>query len=457
MSGKDVDISNLIVSALLSLLSMNLATSAVGGAVYILSAMFATPAFLMFTADGVFHSPGRRLIAFRLLLCSLLVFMAARIKVLTQVNLCFLEEQVVRLEGRVVFDSSFSQKGNHIMRIMLTGCRTLGGDQGTATGLVSAIGGERSLVSYGTLVRLDGHFSDGLFIYDELMVSGRGYLGYIRERIIPFLEYRLTSEGDEPSVLSAMLLFGRSDYASSSLRELAQGCGCSHILALSGMHLGILASVGRRLLGRGWAGKVLSSVLVAAFVFIAGPRPSLVRAALTFTLGPGRTFLVFALQMLLFPATMVEMGCCYGYVAVFAIGYLSPYIQAVLFQVLGRGSKTFSSTLSVLIFSVPLYMVTSGRWYPAVLLASPIAASLAAASMVIGILMLLFGRIGILLKVNSLIYAIFEKILIFFGRFPSFGWIGFLVLLALILLIVLSLALARNRIGRTVRLTRATH
>jgi len=437
VSGKEIP--HLPTPILFSFLSLGLATNAAGTGwmsyVLIISSLSLT---LCFSSGGIFSSPSKRLMGFRLLFVASVFFIALRIRAMAVVNLGFLPSQVVRIRGRVIYDSSITSNGNHLMKIMLSGCSTLSGDSCGASGIVTVVGDRREIISFGTLVHFRGRFSDGLFIYDDINVLGRGWINDIREYLITRLQYRLSFGSDDASVLSTMLLFGRSDYAQSSIRELAQGCGCSHILALSGMHLGIIATLCTRVFGKKSLGKAVSFLLVFLFMFIAGPRPSLLRAALGFYLASfqmdGRIFAVFLLQMILFPFSMVELGCCYGYVAVFAIVCISPYIKASLFQFTGKLSGLFSASVSVLVLSAPIQMFLTGQWYPAAIIASPIAGFLAASSMVLGMLLLAFGRVDFLVWLNAHVYSALETIFTFFGSLPSSGWWGYLTLLSLVAL-----------------------
>ncbi len=365
-------------------------------------------------------------------------------------------ESVVALEGRVVYDSSFTQSGNHLMKVSLSRCTSAHGDVGTANGVVAAVGKESRIVSSGIEVLLAGSFEDGLFVYDELQVLERSAVNDFREALIVRLMKRMLGEGtDEASLLSIQLLLGRSEEGGLDLREKAQRCGCSHVLALSGMHLNVLVALCSLAKGRRKALKIItrgfSDLVVASFLFVAGPRPSLVRAALSYALAGvplrERSLLVFLLQMALFPYTMMEAGCCYGYLAFFAIVHLSPYVDAMLSQYVGRLSELVSTSLSVLVYSVPFQMLNYGRWSPAVVLASPVLGVLAALSMVMGILLLAFGRLGAIVWANGLVYRAMDRSLGLFGEVPSLGWVGYGVVLALVALL-LALNILDRRLSR---------
>ena len=160
-------------------------------------------------------------------------------------------------------------------------------------------------------------------------------------------------------------------------------------------------------------------------------------------------FLVLLIQLLLFPQSFSEVGCCYGYVAVFAIIHLAPYMDAVLFQYIGQVSKLISATLAALLFSAPVQMLSNGFWCPCAILASPLAALIAALSMILGLLELFFGKVTILVSLNSFVYNLMERLFYTFSRWPRAGWTGYCVFVGLIVLMV-----SANRLDRRIAVRR---
>ena len=366
------------------------------------------------------------------------------------IDLSYPREYIGTVEGTVVYDSSFTSSGNHLMRISLTGCVTETGDRGSASGILAAVGKEEQIISAGIRVRLEGEFRDDLFIYSRIQVLDRSIVNDIRERLIVLLEERmLGEEGDQASLTSCALLLGRTENSGLEIQEKAGKCGCSHVFALSGMHLGIFAGICMSLFGKKKFARIMSCLAVAAFVFVAGPRASLLRAALWFYLFfipyRERTAAVFCLHMLLFPATMCDAGCCYGYLAIFAIVFLSPWVRAVLFQYIGHLSSLFAATLSVLILSAPVYIVRNGSWNPASIIASPAAAFLAACSMSLGLLTMMFGRLAFLQQVNGFIYTCMNRLFDLLSDLPALRWTGYAVMTATILLLYLLLLIIHRR------------
>ena len=441
MSAKNVNLKYFVASVISCALCIVLAFNAAGWVLFVLLLILGPVFMSVLSSGGIFASPSRAHTALVLFTLCVLVFQAITIRRSFQVDLGLPQEQISTVQGSVIYDSSFTQRGNHYVKISLTGCGTENGDFCSAEGVVVAIGKESEIISSGIGLSLTGRFSEGLFVYDSLQVTTRSAFNTLRERMIGFLQHRMLSVSDSnPDLLSCQLLLGRADEGTLPLIQKARDCGCAHVLALSGMHLGILVSLCTVVFGKGRIGRVAGFLAVAAFVTVAGPRPSLVRAALGcflfFVPLKERMFLVLFLQMLLFPWSFAELGCCYGYVAVFAIINLSPYLEAVLFQYLGQFSKLPSATLAAVLFSVPVQMLSNGYWCPSAIITSPPAGLLAALSMVIGMLELVFGKTGFLVKLNGHVYSLMERLFDTFGRWPRAGWIGYGIFIVLICLIL---------------------
>ena len=454
MSAKTVDLKYLVFSVICSVLCAILALNAAGWSYCSLLLVFCSLLFVTFSSGGIFLTPSKAHTGLILFAVCTLAFQAGVMRQSMQPNLGLPRERVCSIEGRVVYDSSFTQSGNHLMKISLKSCSAQHGDCGSARGVLTVLGRESQIISSGIRITLRGRFEGDLFVYDELQVTGRSFFNTFRERVIGFLQKRILSDNDEePALLSCQLLLGRADEGKLRVAQKARLCGCSHVLALSGMHLGILISICTAIFGKGKTGKALSLIAVALFVMTAGPRPSLVRAALgccLFFVGiRERMFLVMFIQILIFPQSFSEIGCCYGYAAVFAIIHLSPFIDAVLFQYIGRFSKLLSATLAALLFSAPIQILANGYWCPSAIPASPLAGLLAAFSMVLGLLELAVGKVPVLVKLNGLVYSLMENLFDTFGRWPKATWVGYAVFVCMFILI-----LAANRIDRRIAIRR---
>ena len=434
MSAKSVGLKYLCFSTVCSALCICLAFHAAGWVFGFLLLSAFIP-FLFASSGGIFFTPSRVHTILVLFAACIIFFQAFIIRRSLNPDLGLPEDRICSVEGRVIYDSSFTQSGNHMMKISLRSCSAENGDRCTAEGVLTVLGQEEQIVSSGIAISLKGSFSEGMFVYDELQVTGRSWFNTFRERTIGFLKRRMISSGDDgPSLLSCQLLLGRTDDGSLDMVRKARSCGCAHVLALSGMHLGILVGICTAIFGKGKLGKALSVLAVAAFVMVAGPRPSLVRAALGCCLffidNRKRMFLVLFIQLLVFPQSFYEVGCCYGYVAVFAIVHLAPYIEAVLFQYIGQFSKLVSATVSALLFTAPVQMLSNGFWCPCAIIASPLAGLLAALSMILGLLELSFGKVTVLVRLNGLVYSLMERLFDTFSRWPKAAWPGYAMFVA---------------------------
>ena len=127
----------------------------------------------------------------------------------------------------------------------------------------------------------------------------------------------------------------------------------------------------------------------------------------------------------------------YGYVAVFAIVHLAPYIEAVLFQYIGQFAKLVSATVSALLFTAPVQMLSNGFWCPCAIIASPLAGLLAALSMILGLLELVFGKVTVLVRLNGHVYSLMDGLFDTFSRWPKAAWPGYAVFVSLLALLFL--------------------
>lgn len=175
-----------------------------------------------------------------------------------------------------------------------------------------------------------------------------------RERVVDM--YRsLSFEDEELALLSALTLGEKRDFP-KELKESYSVAGASHILALSGMHLGVFYLLLITLLPLRGTNRILLLVrelfvvlLLWAFAFVAGLSPSIVRAAILFTLmSVGRCLrqdssavssLSFAaIVMLLFsPHLLFDLSFQLSFAAVLSILLLLPPLQSAL-RVQERGA-----------------------------------------------------------------------------------------------------------------------
>lgn len=170
----------------------------------------------------------------------------------------------------------------------------------------------------------------------------------LRLRRILLSDYAHYFEGNLLQVLSALTLGDRTTMQSAT-RQTFSDAGASHVLALSGLHLGILYSLFHLLLLQ-WCRRkpmqlmvsALGIVCLWAFVLLCGGGNSLVRSAGMLTVmallrGTGskvpalQSLSLAALSMLLVaPFTLFDVGFQLSVAAVFSILYFEPCMQRIL-------------------------------------------------------------------------------------------------------------------------------
>ncbi|WP_435020819.1 ComEC/Rec2 family competence protein [Tundrisphaera sp. TA3] len=157
---------------------------------------------------------------------------------------------------------------------------------------------------------------------------------------------RTLSDRLDPGVapLASALLLGRREAVDPDVNDAFARTGTTHLLAISGLHLQVLAAVlaiGVRLLGMGRRGAFATVALgTVAYAILVGPAPSVARSA-AMTVGvclagwcDRRTrpanLLAGALlaTLLLNPANLFDVGCQLSFLAVAAILWCVPGILA---------------------------------------------------------------------------------------------------------------------------------
>lgn len=161
----------------------------------------------------------------------------------------------------------------------------------------------------------------------------------IRQRLANrFYEFGL--DGSSYAVTVAMTL-GDKSMLGKELRESYSASGASHILALSGLHLGIIYTMLSflfRRFRRGFISSMLILSTIWAYVFIVGMTPSVLRSAIMLTIYslvellqrdhiPVNTLAVAAMVMLLVnPFNLYDIGFQLSFMAVLGILIISPVL-----------------------------------------------------------------------------------------------------------------------------------
>ena len=187
---------------------------------------------------------------------------------------------------------------------------------------------------------------------------------FYREKVIS-LYRELGFNGDDLAVLSALTVGDKTEL-SESVRESYSIAGASHILALSGLHIGLLYALLLFILNpfirRGGAGKWVCTVflitLLWAFAFFTGLSPSVVRSVTMFSLLAlanmfGRRSLSFNtlavtawIMLVCNPTWLFDVGFQLSFAAVTSILLIQPIVYR-LFAVKNRIGKYVWGLMSV--------------------------------------------------------------------------------------------------------------
>ncbi|EAR00525.1 ComEC/Rec2 family competence protein [Maribacter sp. HTCC2170] len=203
----------------------------------------------------------------------------------------------------------------------------------------------------------------------------KGLASEIRNKII----LKLNSAGfdqDELSIIQALFLGHRDDISQTTYSNY-KDAGAVHILAVSGLHIGILLLFLQFLLQpleRLPKGKSIKLMLIVIFLwgfaFLAGLSASVVRAVTMFSFvayamylnRPQNTFNILALSMffilLVFnPLLVFDVGFQMSYAAVFAIVWIYPLLQRFWYPknwLLNKGWQLLSVSIAAQIGVVPI-------------------------------------------------------------------------------------------------------
>ena len=173
----------------------------------------------------------------------------------------------------------------------------------------------------------------------------RGMASNFRANLIKKLEEQEFGEA-QIGVIQALLL-GQRDAISDETYRNYKNAGALHVLAISGLHIGILLLLLRFVLQpleRLPKGKTIKLIVIVfllwGYAFVAGLSPSIVRAVTMFSFlayalhlnRPTNTFNILALSLfvilLIKPLFLFQVGLQMSYIAVFAILWIYPKLQS---------------------------------------------------------------------------------------------------------------------------------
>ena len=167
---------------------------------------------------------------------------------------------------------------------------------------------------------------------------------FLKQRSLLLQRFAVEGQDNGPYAVLAAMALGDKSALTKELKDVYAVTGASHVLALSGLHLGIIyALLSLLVVGRRW--RMVSQVLIVlciwAFVFLVGMSTSVVRSATMLTvyalLSLGHrdkmtinTLAFTAIVMLIAsPLSLYDVGFLMSFMAVFAILVLMPLMMGV--------------------------------------------------------------------------------------------------------------------------------
>lgn len=203
----------------------------------------------------------------------------------------------------------------------------------------------RKYLAYNMIFSSDYLAGDDWRLIDDEAVGFRPKLSRLRMKLVGLLRDFGLSD-DEVSVMSAMTM-GYSDMLSDEIRHAYSSAGAMHILAVSGLHVGIIYGIIIFLLSfvrnekLNWLKVLITISLIWLYALFTGLSPSVTRASLMFSImslgklqknSSGSLNAVFAsmfILLLINPYNLVNIGFQLSYSAVIGIIILQPKLYAI--------------------------------------------------------------------------------------------------------------------------------
>jgi ComEC/Rec2-related protein len=367
---------------------------------------------------------------------------------------------VVWLEGRLTADSSPAKNGfrSYIIRVERMGLSGRGPSaelffpRESSRASIRVLARAGAEVDSGALVRVRGRLSEGapsgsspgaaqgnssgaaFFAQarDILVVDRGGSLDRARSAARETCRLALSRVGKKSAGLLQALILGVRDSLASEESEAFKAAGCSHILALSGEHLSVLAVLAiaafRPLVGPLRA-RFGGAILASLFMWIAGAGPSLLRSVLMMWIGsialrldrPQEWLVSLALSFLLMvsidPESARSLSFTLSYLAVLGLAVLGARFSFALGRILppfllGPASAALAAQAAVwplLAFSFGCLQLAG---IPASIAAGPLVTATMWWGMGAGLLCSIFPfAVGLVIPVSDFLYSLLMGIM----------------------------------------------
>ncbi len=278
------------------------------------------------------------------------------------------EDGVAGLYGRVVTEPGRKNGRYAGFSILLESVMNERGDYFSSSGKIYVIGPDLSL-TIGDIVFVEGAMREDYFLSTSGFVVRESTSGTARRKVNAAFIRSLPS--GEVGNITSLLLTGTTLDGDDTLQTNVRALGLSHLISLSGMHLGFITAMTMPLLtlflSKKKAKRVNNAVLII-FVYLAGLRPSLVRSLIFVVLIPvfgiGDSF-ILSLVLLLsaFPQYVDEVATVLSFTSLSGI-LLTASCSDFLKE---KGLRIFSSimvSVAAVAASAPVVYSVFGSWQP---------------------------------------------------------------------------------------------
>lgn len=272
-------------------------------------------------------------------------------------------------------------------------------------------------------------FGTGVLFVDKKNIEHLGWespLSKIREEILNSLNGKINLMNPPARTLFTAFFLGRRAEPQNPLFQDFTHAGASHLLALSGMHLGILSGMVTLLLAPLFGNKkafLVSLPLLLLYLFLTGLSPSLLRAYIFLCLiGVGAAanikpnyfhllILTFAIHCLLDPLSFSTISFKLSYLALTGIMLFSGVVQKALPGVIPPNIRSaLAASVGAQLGTLPAVVFFFQTVYPIGIVSSLFLITLTAVFMFLGIIFLIVP-VGVLLEVFLFLVNISGSIL----------------------------------------------
>jgi len=401
----------------------------------------------------------------------------------TDVHFGLVTDRITAVEGVLLEDPRIISSGNAVVSLSLRKCAADGGIRASSKGEITVFFPQENAERLREFGRGASVFAEGSLrvtnkkgASDTAWTFNANSLHVVKpapaiERMRTGIRLSLIKrfDGKNWGGLSLALLLGIKDNLDTNLAVLYRKAGCSYILALSGMHLAVLAALIAFFLKKPLglkAASIAGAAVICLYCFIVGPMPSLNRAALMYLLGAAAVLgalpkkplpilsLSFLIQIVISPAAGHSVSFILSYLALAGILIISPLLYSLfagkapdfILQPLSASCGAFLATAGVTSFSfgiiVPMGIITGLALVP-----------LTTVFMIGSLAWLVLDHLslsGFLNMPLSLLYRLMEGIVTAAGKIPyiSAGRPSFILAFSLVLTLLIAVFEYRQRMAR---------